>query len=102
MTKNTPRITFRRLTIMPHFFSQEIYKSPPLQTLVSSEDNTFSLPIFYKFTNMAFSDSGTDMDSNLDIPGSLTDTTGSPAGLTELPQERHRVVDAMDRLRATR
>ena len=49
---------------------------------------------------MTFSDSGTDYDSNFGIPGSLTDTTGSPAGYSEAPQERRRVVDAVDRLRA--
>ena len=51
---------------------------------------------------MTFSDSGTDIDSNLGIPGSLTDTTGSPAGYSEPPQERRRVADAVDRLRAMR
>ena len=51
---------------------------------------------------MTFSDSGTDIDSNFGIPGSLTDTTDSPAGHTESPQERRRVVDAVDRFRATR
>ena len=51
---------------------------------------------------MTFSDSGTDMDSNFGIPGSLsTGTTSSPAGLSEPLRER-RVVDAVDRLRKTR
>jgi hypothetical protein len=51
---------------------------------------------------MTFSDSGTDLDSHFEIPGSLTDTgtTGSPAGLSEQPQERCRVIDAMDRFGA--
>ena len=74
----------------------------PLQTLVSSEDITFPLSIFHKLTNMAFSDSSTDFDSNFGIPGRLTDTTGSPAGHSEPPQERRKVVDAVDHLRATR
>jgi hypothetical protein len=51
---------------------------------------------------MTFSDSGTDMDSNFGIPGGLTDSTGSPAGHYESPQERRRVVDAVDRFRATK
>ena len=51
---------------------------------------------------MTFSDSGTDIDSNFGIPGSLTDTTGSPAGRSVPPQERRRVIEAVDRLRATR
>jgi hypothetical protein len=51
---------------------------------------------------MTFSDSGTDLDSNFGIPGSLTDTTGSPARYSDPLQERRRVVDAVDRLRATR
>jgi hypothetical protein len=51
---------------------------------------------------MTFSDSGTDIDSNFGIPGGLTDRTGPPAGHSESPQERRRVVDAVDRLRATR
>lgn len=100
MTKDTPRITFRRLKIVQHFFSQVIYKNPSLQTLISSEDNTPPLPTnLYKLTNMAFSDSGTDYDSNYDIPGGLTDTSGSPARLSEPRQERRRVVDAVDRTR---
>lgn len=51
---------------------------------------------------MAYTDIGTDLDSDFGIPGSLTDTTNSPAGLSEPPQERRRVIDAVDRLRATR
>ena len=47
---------------------------------------------------MSPSDSGTDLDSNFGIPGSLTDTTNSP----EPPYERRRAIDAMNSLRATR
>jgi hypothetical protein len=50
---------------------------------------------------MSPSDSGTDFDSNLGIPGSLTDTTDSPR-LSEPPYERRRMMDAVNRLRATR
>lgn len=48
---------------------------------------------------MAFSDSGTDYDSNFDIPGSLTDTSGSPA---EPQEERRRVVDAVGHSRTAK
>lgn len=47
---------------------------------------------------MSPSDSGTDLDSNFGIPGSLTDITDSP----EPQYERHRVTDAANSLRATR
>lgn len=50
---------------------------------------------------MSPSDSGTDYDSNLGIPGSLTDTTDSPRS-SEPPYERRRMMDAVNRLRATR
>ena len=51
---------------------------------------------------MSRSDSGTDRDSNLEIPGSLTDTTDSPAGHSEPPYDRRRMMDAVNRLGATR
>ena len=51
---------------------------------------------------MSPSDSGTDMDSNFGIPGSLSDTTDSPAGLSDPPYERRTLFDAVDRLGTTR
>ena len=47
---------------------------------------------------MSPSDSGTDLDSNFGIPGSLTDTTDSP----EPQYERPRVTDSVNSHRATR
>jgi hypothetical protein len=47
---------------------------------------------------MRLSDSGTDLDSNFELPGSLTDTTDS----AEPPYDRRRTFDAVDHFRATR
>jgi hypothetical protein len=97
VTKSTPRITSRRLAIVLRS-QNEIYKSPLLQ-LVSLRGRSAHFQFFYSTaTIMSPSDNGTDLDSNFEIPGSLTDTTNSP----ERPYERRRAIDAVNSLRATR
>jgi hypothetical protein len=47
---------------------------------------------------MRLSDTGTDLDSDFEIPGGLPDTTDS----AEPPYDGRRMMDAVDRFRATR
>ena len=76
----------------------KIYKSLLLQ-LVFLRGRSAHFQVSYSTaTIMSPSDSGTDLDSNFGIPGSLTDTTNSP----EPPYERRRAIDVVNSLRAKR
>ena len=56
----------------------------------------------WRFLNMGSTDSGTDMDSTLEIPGSLSDT-GSLGSFSPRPSQNRRTADSADRrLRETR